>query len=84
MLPPDCLGALVSLTRDRGTAYQKAGDRFTEMRAIRDHMAAFRFSAVASEIRAMKRLWPDSPGLIERREREARLFEDGLAGLNAK
>jgi hypothetical protein len=84
MLPPDCLGALVSLTRDRGTAYQKAGDRFTEMRAIRDHMAAFRFSAVAGEIRAMKRLWPDSPGLIERREREAKLFEDGLAGLNAK
>jgi GH24 family phage-related lysozyme (muramidase) len=32
----------------------------------------------------MKRLWPDSPGLIERREREAKLFEDGLAGLNAK
>jgi hypothetical protein len=84
IVPPDCLGALVSLTYNQGDGYAQSGDQFREMRAIRDHMAALRFSAVASEIRAMKRLWPDNPGLTERREREAKLFEDGLAGLSAR
>jgi hypothetical protein len=84
LIPPDCLGALVSLSRDRGVAYQEAGDRFTEMRAIRDHMAALRFSRIAGEIRAMKRLSPENSALAERREREAKLFEDGLAGMSSK
>jgi hypothetical protein len=81
MLSPDCLGALVSLSRDRGVAYQEAGDRFTEMRAIREHMTTLHFSRIAGEIRAMKRLSPDNAALANRREREAKLFEDGLAGM---
>jgi hypothetical protein len=81
LIPPDCLGALVSLSRDRGLTYQETGDRFTEMRAIRGHMAALQFSKIAGEIRAMKRLSPDNAASAERREREAKLFEDGLAGM---
>lgn len=83
MLSPDCLGALVSLSRDRGVTYQQAGDRFTEMRAIREHMTALHFSRIAGEIRAMKRLSPDHAAFTDRREREAKFFEDGLAGMNA-
>lgn len=37
MLGPDCLGALVSLTYNRGPAFSAPGDRFAEMRAIRAH-----------------------------------------------
>ena len=54
------------------------------MRQIKAHMAALNFAAIPVDIRAMKRLWPDDPGLTERREREAKLFEDGLAGLSAR
>jgi GH24 family phage-related lysozyme (muramidase) len=75
----DSLGALVSLTYNRGASYSKDGDRYREMRAIRQHMAASAFARVPGEIRSMKRLWPHVPGLEARREREARLFEDGLA-----
>lgn len=78
-LGPDALGALVSLTYNRGASFGKAGDRYEEMRNIKAHMAASRFSAIPGDIRAMKRLWPDVPGLQKRREREAVLFEKGLA-----
>lgn len=71
------LGALVSLTYNRGTSYGSDGDRYKEMRDIRAHMAASAFAAVPGDIRAMKRLWPTVPGLQTRREREARLFEAG-------
>ncbi len=37
---PDCLGALVSLTYNRGASFDKPGDRYTEMRAIKQFMAA--------------------------------------------
>jgi hypothetical protein len=77
---PDCLGALVSLTYDRGASYSKSGEQFKEMRAIKQYMAALEFSSVAAEIRAMKRLWPDNPGLQARRDREAKLFDEGLSG----
>jgi GH24 family phage-related lysozyme (muramidase) len=79
---PDCFGALVSLTYNRGASYTKPGDRYKEMRAIKLHMAALRFSLIAGEIRAMKRHWPDTPGLQDRREREASLFEAGLLGID--
>lgn len=77
-LGPDSLGALVSLTYNRGASYTKAGERYAEMRAIRAHMAARAFGRIPGEIRAMKRLWPTVPGLQKRREREARMFEAGL------
>lgn len=76
-LPPDSFGALVSLVYNRGIGMD--GDRKTEMRAIRDLMAARAFDKVPEQIRAMKRLWPASmTGLLKRRDAEAALFEKGL------
>jgi hypothetical protein len=37
------------------------------------------YASIPGEFRSMKRLWPTVPGLRKRREREARLFERGLA-----
>ncbi|MFN3347439.1 hypothetical protein [Pseudorhodoplanes sp.] len=81
-LHPDCFGALVSLTFNRGTSYSIPASRdphgrYREMRAIRAAMAAENFHLVPACFRDMKRLWPGS-GLVARRENEARLFERGL------
>jgi len=78
-LNADSLGALVSLIYNRGASFNNSGDRYSEMRAIKAHMAASNFTAIPGDIRSMKRLWPTVPGLQKRREREARLFESGLA-----
>lgn len=82
-MPRLCLGALVSLVYNRGTSMTDSvsnpGNR-KEMREIRDAVANGRFSEVPESLRAMKRLWPESNGLRDRREREAQLFEIGLAG----
>jgi hypothetical protein len=51
------------------------------MRNIKSHMASKEFTAIPDEFRSMKRLWPDMRGLQKRREREAELFEKGLAEL---
>lgn len=79
-LHPDCLGALVSLTYNRGAAYSRSDERFKEMRAIKRHIADKKFSLVPNEFRSMKRIWQDQnlPGLLYRRELEAKLFEEGL------
>jgi uncharacterized protein (TIGR02594 family) len=69
------LGALVSLTFNRGASFAKAGERYREMRAIKAHMQASQFNRIPDEIRSMVRLWPTIEGLRTRREREARLFE---------
>lgn len=78
-LSGDSFGALVSLTFNRGPSFSNAGERYREMRAIKDHMAAQRFGSIPAEFRSMKRLWPDLPGLQKRRDREAEMFRDGLA-----
>ena len=80
-LSPDCFGALVSLTFNRGASFGKDGDRYREMRAIKAHIAAGEFSKIPAEIRAMKRLWEGKglPGLLKRRDAEAALFERGLS-----
>jgi hypothetical protein len=78
---PDCLGALVSLTYNRGASFGKDGERFREMRNIRSHLQGRQYARIPGELRSMKRLWPNLTGLQKRREREARLFERGLAGL---
>lgn len=78
-LKPNSLGALVSLTYNRGASYGAAGPRYREMRAIKQHMADRAFAKIPAEFRSMKRIWPNVPGLQSRREREARLFEIGLA-----
>ena len=83
----DCLGALFSLTFNRGASYSAPGDRYAEMRAIKANMAAKEFEKIPAEFRAMKRCWPEgSPnhkGLTARREHEAVLFEKGLAAMKA-
>ncbi|ACL57498.1 hypothetical protein [Methylobacterium nodulans] len=87
LLHPHCLGALVSLAYNRGPAFSKDGDRFREMRAIRDHMIDRRFDLIPGEFRSMKRLWAGNPklrGLLLRREAEAKLFERGLAAGSAR
>jgi len=81
-LPPVCLGVLVSLIYNRGAAMSDSppgsGNR-TEMREIRDAIAAGQFDMVPGFLRSMKRLWAPTSGLVGRREREAVLFEQGLA-----
>jgi GH24 family phage-related lysozyme (muramidase) len=78
-LDGDCLGALVSLTYNRGASFDQDGDRFTEMRNIRADMASQNFADIPGQIRSMKRLWPTVRGLQIRRDSEAALFEAGLA-----
>ena len=79
LLSGNSLGALVSLTYNRGASFSTPGERFTEMRSIKAHMAARALAQVPTDLRDMKRIWPDTPGLQSRREREAQLFEQGLA-----
>lgn len=80
MLSPDCKGVLVSLAYNRGASFDKDGDRYTEMRAIKIHMSQRDFGKIPAELRSMKRLWPmqSMRGLVLRREHEAQLFEQGL------
>jgi hypothetical protein len=77
-LHPDCLGALVSLAYNRGPSFLNTGDRYREMRAIRALMATQKFSGIPAQFRSMKRIWPNVAGLRDRREREAKMFEQGL------
>jgi hypothetical protein len=79
-LSPDCFGALVSLTFNRGPSFSTKGDRYIEMRAIKAHMAAGNYAAIPNEFRSMKRIWPKTQSLRERRDTEAKLFERGLSG----
>lgn len=81
-LPPTCQGVLTSLVYNRGDSFSKQGARYQEMRAIKTHMIARAFDCIPAELRKMKRLWtvPAMRGVALRREREARLFEAGLAG----
>ena len=78
LLSGDSLGALVSLTYNRGASFAAPGDQFAEMRSVKAHMGARAFAQVPADLRDMKHLWPDTPGLQNRREREAQLFEQGL------
>ena len=81
MLHPDSLGAIVSLTYNRGPSFNNSGDRYAEMRAIKAAMIAKRFADIPAQFRSMKRIWAGNPsmrGLLNRREQEAKLFERGL------
>lgn len=81
-LPPNCLGALVSVAYNRGCSFQMAGDRYREMRAIRSHVMAGELDQVPAEFRSMKRLWgANESGLLVRREKEAKIWEKGLVAL---
>lgn len=80
-LAPDCIGALHSLTFNRGCSFDLDGDRFREMRAIKAAMRDRRFEDIPAQLRSMARLW--TGGLRERRLHEAALFEKGLAAMRA-
>lgn len=72
-LPEDAQGALVSLVYNRGTSL--IGERRTEMDNITHLVANGNLQGIANELRSMKRLWPTTPGLQQRREAEAKLVE---------
>ena len=75
-LPLLSAGALVSLVYNRGAA--TAGPNREEMGQIRDAVQQGELAAIPGLLRAMTRLWPDSPALRDRREQEADLFAEGL------
>ena len=77
-LSEDSFGALVSLAYNRGASFSKDGDRYKEMREIKENMANETFDQIPDCFREMKRLWPNMRGLVDRREAEAKLFEAGL------
>ncbi len=64
-------GALVSLVFNRGTAMN--GPSRMEMRRIQQLVPALDYEGIATAIQAMKRLWPNTPGLCNRRDAEALL-----------
>src|SRR5207244_13249696 len=80
-MPRPCLGVLVSLVYNRGTSMADPPgfpNSRKEMRDIRDAVEAGRLTDIPAALRVMKRLWPEGNGLRDRREREAKLFEEGL------
>lgn len=70
-LPPGACAAVLSLTYNRGGA--TTGDRRREIRTIRDQCIPNRdVECIAEQLESMCRLWPDTPGLCNRRKDEAR------------
>lgn len=83
-LNADCFGVIVSVAYNRGPSFSKAGDRYREMRAIKQHIDAGQYSKVPADLKSMARLWPTLPGLQGRRKREAALFQKGLDKMAAQ
>lgn len=77
-LSGDSFGALVSLAYNRGTSFNTSGDRYREMRNIKNLMISQMFNDIPAQIRSMRRLWPTVRGLRIRRDKEANLFQNGL------
>lgn len=75
-MPGDCAAALVSLVFNRGP--NLTGERRREMAEIQRLLRVGELGGVPDQLRAMKRLWPDTKGLRRRRDEEAELFEAGL------
>lgn len=72
-------GAMLSIVFNRGASM--SGSTRSEMRNIRGHVAAGRVRSIPGEVRAMKRLWVGKglPGLLRRRDAEAKLIESSLS-----
>jgi hypothetical protein len=73
-----CKGVLFSLVLNRGPSFDEPKPRYAEMRDIKAAIKSGRLERVPAALRSMKRLWPDSRGLRDRRDDEARLWELGL------
>lgn len=74
-LKDDAYGAIVSLVFNRGTSL--TGDSRTEMRNLKKIIPSKDYTAMAEEIRKMKRIWEGQglEGLLKRRDEEASLLE---------
>ena len=79
LLSGHCQGALLSITFNRGASFNKPGPRYAEMREIRGCIKSGELAKIPALIRSMKRLWPNTKDLRDRRDHEAELFEHGLA-----
>ncbi|EPT7034543.1 pesticin C-terminus-like muramidase [Cronobacter malonaticus] len=79
---PHCQGAMLSLVINRGTSFTipSVATRI-EMKNIQTDFMKGYLTDIPVQIRSMKRLWVGKglDGLINRREGEAKLFEEGLA-----
>lgn len=72
-LRPNAQAALVSLVFNRGAGM--SGSSRAEMRDLRDVAVPRKdYDRMASDLRKMKRLWPDTLGLRRRRDAEAELI----------
>lgn len=71
--------ALVSLVFNRGPSI--SGLTRTEMKNIKPLVINKDYKGIAEQIRSMKRLWvgKNMDGLLTRREKEAKMIEEGLA-----
>ena len=80
-LPGLCRGVLVSLVFNRGPGMndKPGSDRRREMREIRDLLERGKADEVPDQLLSMRRIWPNTKGLRDRREREAELWREGLA-----
>jgi hypothetical protein len=75
-LPPDAQGSLLSLVFNRGGSTNKTKDSRIEMFNIIELVKSGDLQGIAKQIRKMKRLWPDSKGLRDRRDKEADRIEN--------
>jgi hypothetical protein len=75
-LPADAQGMLLSLIYNRGSSVK--GATRVEMAAIQRLVSAGvgALNEIADEVQAMVRLWPNSLGLRQRREKEAQIIRD--------
>ena len=73
-LPADAQGAILSLVYNRGS--KLTGSTRREMAAIRGHIADENLDAIADQLIEMRRLWPNTAGLLKRRSDEADLVRN--------
>jgi hypothetical protein len=78
-LSPHCKGVLFTLVLNRGASFDLPETRYAEMRGIKAAIKKGDLARVPALLRSMRRLWPDSKGLRDRREKEALRWEQGLA-----
>jgi hypothetical protein len=76
-LASNAQGALVSLVFNRGT--KMTGPTRTEMATVRTLVPQKDYEGIAEQLESMKRLWPETPGLQNRRDAEAALVRSAIA-----